>query len=378
MKKVGLITYYGENYGGMLQAYALQRHVRDLGYDCGIIDNSFLYTGSGRGGKAILRKLGVVLKNPVDYMRRRNQMRRSAGQRAQKSARFAQFAQAHLRVDPTGFTSYEQYVQTPPEYDIYLCGSDQIWNPNLYSDNGFYFAGFAPENKRKLAYASSIGVSSVTAEQAAFMKPFLERLDVISTRETDGTRIVEEITGKPARTVIDPTLLLNTQQWSEVAAPRMVEEPYVFCYFFGERDYYEQVKETVKKLTGLKLVSIPYVARELSDNNEKIYDAGPAEFVSLIQHASLVLTDSFHATVFSLNFKTPFLTLCRFAKNDPKGMNSRLNTILSAVGLEERLMDEHDCVNEQLLQPMDFTEAHRLLQQLRDADNSFLKDMLEN
>ena len=210
------------------------------------------------------------------------------------------------------------------------------------------------------------------------MKPFLERLDVISTRETDGTRIVEEITGKPARTVIDPTLLLNAQQWSEVAAPRMVEEPYVFCYFFGERDYYEQVKETVKKLTGLKLVSIPYVARELSDNNEKIYDAGPAEFVSLIQHASLVLTDSFHATVFSLNFKTPFLTLCRFAKNDPKGMNSRLNTILSAVGLEERLMDEHDCVNEQLLQPMDFTEAHRLLQQLRDADNSFLKDMLEN
>ena len=378
MKKVGLITYYGENYGGMLQAYALGRYVTEAGMECRIISNDFLYMGGDKEGRAkqLKKNLKGFLRHPVDYLQRRSIMRRFAGERGRKSLKFREFAKKHLSVHHTGYTSYEQYVENPPEYDVYLCGSDQIWNPNLYYKNGFYFAGFAPMDKWKVSYASSIGVSQVTREQGEFMKPYLDRLDVISTREEDGTNIVRQLTGKPARTVIDPTLLLNASQWSEVAAPRLVQEPYIFCYFFGERKYYERVKKQVREMTGLKLVSVPFVARDFVSDDEKIYDAGPAEFISLIQNAELVITDSFHATAFSINLKTPFLSLCRFAKDDKAGMNSRLHTILGAMELTDRLIDEKDTVTTEMLFQVDFEKAHRNLERLRAQDSSFLLDAL--
>lgn len=378
MKKVGLITYYGENYGGMLQAYALEQFVRQQGYSCRLICNDFLYTIKKSSRKKQLKNnLKGFLKNPVDYMRRRKIMRSTAEQRALKSKYFVDFRRTYLDVDQNDYTCYEQYVQNPPQYDVYLCGSDQIWNPNLYHENGFYFAGFAPDNAHKVSYASSIGVSSITSEQGAFMKPFLERIDVLSTRETDGSAIVEKLTGKPCRTVLDPTLLLNEAQWLEVAAPRLIREPYIFCYIFAERSYIAKVKKQVKAMTGMELVCIPYASAELAGKDRKIYEAGPAEFISLIKHASLVLTDSFHATAFSINLRTPFLSLCRFSKNDPKGMNSRLHTILGAVGLEDRLIDEQTLLTEQMLFDVDFEQAHSNLNRLRKEDGEFLVQALE-
>ncbi len=378
MKKVGLITFYGENYGGMLQAYALQRYVKALGYECRVISNDFLY-GSDRPDKAklLVNKIRILLKNPADYLKRRNAMRSAPAEQALKSEKFRQFCADHIEVDQTGYTSYEQYVKNPPRYDVYLCGSDQIWNPNLYYSNGFYFGDFAPEGALRAAYASSIGVSSVTPAQADFMKPYLDKIDVLSTRETDGSAIVERITGRKTRTVIDPTLLLNEEQWMEVTSQPVVEGSYVFCYLFGEREYIAQVKEQVKQLTGMKLVCIPCAAREMSGPDEKVFDAGPAEFISLIKHASLVLTDSFHATAFSINLKTPFLSLCRFSKNDAKGMNSRLHTILGAMGLGERLIDENDEITKEMLFSVDFEKAHKNLNALREADGGFLKDALQ-
>ena len=377
MKKVGLITYYGDNYGGVLQAYALQRLVKEQHFECELISNEFL------GRKSRVQKLKnkmsnllSAVKHPTDYRAKREVYHQYASDRKIKAAKFEAFRKAHLNIQNTGYDSYRQYVDNPPQYDIYLCGSDQIWNPNLYCDKGFYFAGFAPENALKIAYASSIGVSSVTKKQAAFMAPLLNRLDVVSTREQKGADIINAISDKQARVVLDPTLLLNADDWSEVAAPRLFEEPYIFCYLFGERDYIETVKKTVKELTGMKFVCIPFVPRELDSDDEKIFDAGPAEFISLIRNASLVLTDSFHATAFSINLKTPFISLCRFNKSDKKGMNDRLVTILNTVGLSDRLVDADDAVTAEFLYDIDFEKACSLLDEKRQTDRRFLTDAL--
>ena len=378
MKKVGLITYYGENYGGMLQAYALQQYVKNSGYDCKIISNEFLYIQTKQQrNKHLIGNVKALLKNPFDYMKRRNAIRSYSNENAMKSARFQEFLTKNIEIDYNGYTCYDQFLQKPPQYDVYLCGSDQIWNPNLYHSTGFYFADFAPENCVAASYASSIGISSVTTEQADFMRPYLNKLDLISTRETDGAKIVEEITGKKARTVIDPTLLLNDEQWSKVSAKPLFDEPYIFCYLFSERDYIEKVKKTVKELTGMKLVCIPYAPREFLSDDEKVFDAGPAEFISLVKNASLVLTDSFHATVFSINLKTPFISLCRFSKIDAKGMNSRLTTILGALDLEDRLLDENDEIVKEILFDIDFEKTHKALNELRKNDSDFLKEILE-
>ena len=379
MKRVGIVTYYGENYGGMLQAYALQRYVKNLGYECKIISNDFIYANNAHidKKKTMLNKLKVFVKNPFKYLKRRQIMRSHLSERTLKRAYFREFLDKNIEIDYTGYSSYEQYVENPPEYDVYLSGSDQIWNPNLYSKSGYYFCDFAPEGAKRISFASSIGVSTITGEQVAFMKRYLNKMDVISTRETDGSKIVSEITGKDIRTVIDPTLLLNGEQWLEIASKPLVDRPYIFCYLFGERDYISKVKEQVRKLTGLELVCIPYVAREMGGDDTKIFEAGPAEFVSLIKNAELVLTDSFHATAFSINLKTPFLSLCRFAKSDTKSMNSRLNTILGLVGLEDRLIDENDNITKEMLFDIDFERAHLRLNERRKEDIEFLKNAIE-
>ena len=229
MKKVGIITYYGKNYGGMLQAYALQRVVKQNGYDCKIISNDFLNIETKfKKVKKIAKKLIYVGFNLTTYFKKRKAMRRYPLQRDKNAEKFEKFLKANIEIDYTGYTKYKQYLNSPPQYDIYLMGSDQIWNPNLYMDNGFYFAEFAPKSSFKISYASSIGVSAVTKKQAKFMKPLLNDIDIISTREDDGAKIVEAITNKKARVVLDPTLLLNKDEWSAVANPIKFNEPYVF------------------------------------------------------------------------------------------------------------------------------------------------------
>lgn len=377
MKKVGLITYYGDNYGGVLQAYALQRRVKTYGYDCELISNAFMSRRRGRRRvKRLLENLGSAIKAPADYWNKRNTYRRYAAQNAKKAERFKAFREDNLTICDVGYGSYGEYLERPPQYDVYLCGSDQIWNPNLHSETGFYFAGFAPDHAVKVSYASSVGVSSVTRKQADFMAPLLNRLDVISTREQKGADIINAISEKTAAVVLDPTLLLNAEEWSEVAAPRLIDEPYIFCYLFGERDYIAKVKRTVQAMTGLRLVCIPYVSRELEAEDRKVFDAGPAEFVSLIKNAELVLTDSFHATAFSINLMTPFVSLCRFAKDDKKSMNDRLVTILSLTGLQDRLVDAGDPLDKDFLFNVDFERAHRLLQEKRREDSEFLRNAL--
>lgn len=379
MKKVGLITYYGENYGGMLQAYALQKYVKTLGYNCKLISNDFLYAPKKQSKKAkILGKIKRVLNNPFTVVKKSIAMRKSMADRELKKQRFFEFLNKYLEIDHTGYTSYGQYEENPPEYDVYLCGSDQIWNPNLYHENGFYLAGFAPEDAVRVSYASSVGVSSVTEDQGAFMKPFLEKFDLLSTRETEGSEIVKALTGKEVRTVIDPTLLLNETQWSEVASAPLVDGDYIFFYLFGDREYIADVKKEVRKLTGLKSVCIPYIAREVADPDDiKMFDVGPAEFISLIKNAKLVVTDSFHATAFSINLKVPFISLCRFDKSDGKSMNSRITTLLSAVDAEERMIDEKDVLIKEKLMSVDFEKIHDKLNELRRKDEAFLRNALK-
>jgi len=377
MKNVGLVTYYGDNYGGMLQAYALQTVVKKQGFECQIISNDFLQ----RKTKASLalnkaKSLFKALKHPKEYMSKRKLYRQYSGERLIRTGNFKAFREKHLDVFNTGYQTYEQHGGIADKYDIFLCGSDQIWNPNLYSKNGFYFAEFGSPKALKISYASSIGLSRLDKKQAEFMAPMLNQLDIVSTREQKGAEIIEKISDKKARVVLDPTLLLTAEDWSKLCGPSELDYPYVLCYLFGERDYVEGIKKTVKELTGLKIVSIPFVTRELESDDVKIFDAGPSDFIDLIKNAALVLTDSFHATAFSINLKTRFISLCRFSKTDKKSMNDRLTTILDLVDLKDRLLDDGDAITKDFLFDVDFEKAHKLLNKKRQKDLGFLVDAL--
>ena len=377
MKKVGLVTYYGDNYGGILQAYALQTVVKKQGYECEIISNEFLRRESkARKVCNKIRSLFALLSNPSKYISKRQTYHKYNQETRLRLERFRDFRGTYLDIFDTGYTSYAQYSAIADKYDIYLCGSDQIWNPNLYGSNGFYFAEFGSSKTLKISYASSIGLSKVNKKQAAFMRPMLNQLDILSTREQKGAEIIEKVSEKKARVVLDPTLLLSSDEWLKLCVSLPLKSKYVFCYLFGEREYINQVKKTVKELTGLQVVSIPFVARELDSDDFKLFDVGPSEFIALIQNASLVLTDSFHATAFSINLKTPFISLCRFAKKDKKSMNDRLVTLLHLVGLSDRLVDANDVISADFLYDINFEKAHMLLEQKRQEDIRFLIEAL--
>ena len=186
-------------------------------------------------------------------------------------------------------------------YDAFLCGSDQLWLPNNLGSH-FYTLEFAPDNKTKVAYATSFGVSQIPNSQKKATAKYLNRFQHLSTRELAGQKIIKELTGKTAQVVCDPTLLFDAEGWKQMLPEKkVVEEPYVFCYFLGTNEEHRRIANEFKNKTGLKLATCPfldnYVECDLNFGDIQLFDIDAADFVNLIRHAEYILTDSFYAVL---------------------------------------------------------------------------------
>lgn len=212
------------------------------------------------------------------------------------------------------------------EYDYFVVGSDQVWNP--YFNGEWAFLPFAEKSKR-IAYAASIAVQRIPEEKEAIFRAGLHGMEHISVREEDGARIVRELTGKKAEVLPDPTLLLSAEQWREIERrPTWLDaDDYILTYFLGRRP---KIVEQLGKKENIPVINI------LDENNFNHYCIAPEEWLYLIDHASLVYTDSFHGLVFSLQFQVPFV-ICDRAENAlMEQMGSRIDTLLSLFGLQQR------------------------------------------
>lgn len=358
-KKVGLVTYYGDNYGGCLQAYALQQTIKALGYDPKILQVSVSLKGAASSRLASVLRL---LRNPVAFLRRRKYIIANTKNSVIRSQAFERFRSEFLSFDRSSMLCSEKMLGDGG-YNVFVCGSDQIWNPNLYGVHPIWTMTFAPEGAKKIAYAPSLGVSSIPDEYIVGFQENLKDYTYISCREQEGASCLSKILGKKVDVVLDPTLLLSPDKWHDFARPVDIKKPYVFCYLFGDYDYIATVKKIVKAYYGLDIVCLPYNLRELKATDLKLYDITPNQFVWLIENATCVVTDSFHATVFSIKMNTPFVSLKRTSDNDKKNMNSRLYTLLKTVGLENRLVGENmvDDVVGILSTEMDFKTANERL-----------------
>lgn len=370
-KKVGLVTYYGDNYGGCLQAYAMQQTVKSIGFEPKILQVCIPLKGSAScRWKAVCR----VLRNPVSFLQRRKYIMADTKNNILRSQAFERFRSEFLTFD-TSFTLSGEKQFECEDYNIFVCGSDQIWNPNLYGVHPIWTLKFAPDGAKKIAYAPSLGISSIPEKYIAGFQENLKDYTYISCREQEGANNLSKILGKEVDTVLDPTLLLSPKEWHEFARPVDVKKTYVFCYLFGDYDYIATVKRIVKAYYGLDIVCLPYNLRELKATDLKLYDITPNQFVWLIENATCVVTDSFHATVFSIKMNTPFVSLKRTSDNDKKNMNSRLYTLLKTVGLENRLVGENmvDDVVGILSTEMDFKTANERLSVYSKRDISKLE-----
>ncbi len=256
--------------------------------------------------------------------------------------------------------------------DYYIIGSDQVWNPIWYKysplKKDMFLLTFA-KPEQKICFSPSFGIEELPQEWKEWFKKHLSTFNRISVREEAGAKIVKELTGKDAEVLIDPTMMLDAAQWRKISRkPEKIDcdRPYILTYFLGKRS--DRVNADLKKYAKQKN-AVVYNLRDIENIN--VYLADPSEFVYLFEHAELILTDSFHACVFSFIFKRPFLV---YERQDNSGnMMSRLNTLLKKFDIERKYVDsglDNDVFE------CDYENGYKLLESERVKVIEFLKESM--
>lgn len=390
MKKVGIVScYFIHSYGSMLQAYATQKALTNLGYQNETINVSDFLPDLRK------KQYGYILKSGIssDIFRsrvvrgialiRKKIMKTSYDKNiAVRDHRFDEFYEKFINLSEGG-TLENLAGECKERYSSILLGSDQLWLPqNIAAD--YYTLRFA-EAVNKVTYATSFGVSELPENIIENAKDFLSKIDSISVREQTGQRIVKELTGREVPILCDPTLLLTAAEWLEIQAKDpIVSEPYIFCYYFAESMHEREKAKELAKLTGCKLVCIPHLNYRIKGDDEyadiKIYNIGPEDWVNLVRNARYVCTDSYHGTVFSIIYNKDFFIFREGSKPDPmkyQSTSSRFESLLNAFDLKDRILYGNVDLEKILSSHIDYSKAEKTLGELRQQAVDFLLSNLK-
>lgn len=374
MKKVGIITYHHDcNYGTVLQAYALQKAIDCIDdYQAEIIDYRAAEEKKLTRWQLIFIRIKRLPVYFLEWRRVRNLMKYEKVLNA-KSTTFDSFFEKHHKESKKTFYSFSELKQFNHNYDILVTGSDQTWSPKIGLFPAF-FLEFGPPKALRIAYAPSIGVSKLSEEEVLFFNDHLQSFEAISCRERLGTEILKAaVKGKLIHNVLDPTFLLTKEKWNEIAETPDINGDYIFCYFIGHKTYYRDIAQQLSKELELPLFFIPVSWQDVDKGYNLVAEAGPKEFLGLIRNARLVLTDSFHGTAFSINYRKTFYTFTKIEGGRGAMDNSRLYDILSKLHLEDRL---YDTAGEIKFTDVDYSQAEKILEDERQQSLAFLKNAL--
>ena len=368
-KKVGILTFHNaHNYGAVLQAYALKTKLNQMGHEASVLNYRNKYIAKtyrkvlhidfwkrdilpSRWGK-VIREVRDVFYGLPEWQRQWNV--------------FEDFIAEKLLDGDSRQLSLEDVAGK--DCEVYVLGSDQIWARELtHGMDPAYFGQFAPE-KKKISYAASVPNGSIPENEKPYFKEYLQSLSHISVREEKLAEAIRELTGREVETVIDPTLLLEREDYQ----PLLHEEPlkqsdYVFAYFVVENVILSRCAKKVAELLGCELVELHYKKTPQINGANMVFDAGPSEFLTYIRDAKMVVTNSFHGTVFSILFQKKFYSVYK--------ENGRIENLLGFLGLEERhITDEAGIALEK---EIDYGQAESLLEAYRKRSVDFLLKGIE-
>ena len=340
--KVGIVTIYNyTNYGNRLQNYALTKLLENEGIQ--VINGISVFTKDDwinrteNALKRIIKRLVLYssIKDRIYY-----EPKPLDGLLALREKRFLEFSKRYTIIEKTIICSSHKQAYAKLKnngINYVIAGSDQVWNP-YYEAKEYEFLTFAPKDKR-LSFAASIGVATIPEEAIWYFKKNLSDMKYISVREERAAEIVKELTGRTADVTLDPTLLLDKADWEHIAKkPELyIEDNYICTYFLGE------VPEAVKAFAKEK--ALPIYALNSQDSPE-LFILDPAEFLYMIQNASYVLTDSFHAVAFSVKFHKEFYVFDR-KEEGVSSMFSRIETITKRFCLENRIQNRGRIVEQE-------------------------------
>ncbi len=363
MKKVGIITFHAaHNYGSNLQAYSLQKTINRMGCNCEIIN--FRTERQKDQYRPLTKRKGLkyLIKNTYFLLNYKS--------RKQKYNNFESFINSKLHVSEKEYSSLNELIKSPPVYDYYISGSDQIWNTIPNDADDAYFLPFVKEGKR-ISYAPSFGQWGNIKHKDKIAK-YLKEYDILSVREEFGKDLVLELTGRDVPIIPDPTLLTTKQDWQSLIATPIINNEYIFFYtLFATKEMIDIVKK-ISHFMGLPVV-ISNISNqyEIFSGFKKVRNAGPLEFLNLLYHAKFVCATSFHGTVFSIILHKPF-----FAINGLK--DNRINTLLKTTELTHRAITKQD-LYDKLDNAMDinFEKSDDKLSSFRKKGEEFLRNALD-
>ena len=372
--KTGLITYHAAyNFGSVLQAYATQKTLEKLGCPNEIVDyrtqsqtDWYHKDFSWKAGP-----LNWITTFGFNFMRKARRIRRE---------KFERFITNYLTLSPRRYTTYEELRKEPFEYDILISGSDQIWNIGCGEFRNEpkesilpYFLDFA-NPKKKIAYASSIGGQPLNNIKK--YAPYLLQFDALSTREPSGARIIGKAANRDIEVVVDPTWLLTRKDWQieGVYTPK-TKRGYILWYtlymFPWKMKKWLKVIKAFAARHNLDVYCISPLVYCRDKEVHWIDDAGPIDFLSYMMNASCVITNTFHGTIFPMNFNVPFFS-CNAA------VGSRQGQMLALCNLEGRVINSPMELCEITDYSCDFTEANITIEKMRRESVGYLKNALEH
>lgn len=381
--QIGIITYWSsdDNYGQQLQCYALQRFLRDKKHNAFLIKYKPTAEQKSKWDKLKGISIGKLLDKLSSAKRKEiaiNKLLGNENKELNKARMFEKFRNDHLNTTEIEYHSIEELRQNPPEAEVYICGSDQVWNNSLHSKNtaGWYL-DFGNPSIRRISYAASIGRNFEKGEQSTF-KTYLNHLNAISVRESSAQALCQSLGFSNVEVVGDPTLLLSANHYLSLCKdiPKQ-EHPYLFMYMLNistpEEIGWDKVSAYLQaRSLDLKTVcSSGYLpARELIPDNRNILASIP-EWIALIRDARYVITTSFHGMMFCILLHKPFLVM-KLTNQYAKG-NNRMTSLLATLGIEERIHNSSLPFDRQMENEINWTEVEKKLAALRNNSIKFIE-----
>ena len=396
MKTATVTWITHQNYGTDLQAYALQQYLLGNGYENTIISDKYIICpyllsnqdcneetaentckSSNSSQMQTAQRIKRYISNPMSFFRdlkiHRAHIKSLKQYEICTSYRkcmdlIEEFKYRRLSISES--YSPENMHKHNDDYDVFICGSDQIWSVFDVNFKGYFYLDFV--TKKKIAYSPSIGTEKISNEKKEIIKEYLKDYSAISVREKISAVQLSELCGRDVQWVCDPTLLHDRDFWEEFSASEVVSvKKYLLCYFLGQNEwYFSYVKKLAKKLK-LKPVLIPirepFALHKWACN----YGVSPERFVALIRDSSFVVTDSYHASIFSMIFEKKYLYLKRFKDDDDFCQNIRVNSLFEKVGLMDLCISEKEFEKSDI-KDIDYNCVSKILSEFKKQSQEFL------
>lgn len=353
------------NHGASLQAYALQTYLESIGHIVEIIDYKPDYLSKHYllwsvdnpfYDKPIIKQLYLALKLPGRLLA------------LKRKRKFDVFTKNYLKLTSKRYHSNEELKVNPPSADVYIAGSDQIWNTLFQNgrDAAFYL-DFAPKTSKRISYAASFATEDVMEEYIPFVRKMLKNFDRISIREHCSLPLLASLGRQDGEAVCDPVFLLSRKEWETLFPKVLHSEPYLLVYDTEHSEMIKTIAQQIARQRNLKIYNVSGFRLRYVDKDR--WASSPIDFVQLIHDAAYVVSNSFHATAFSIIFERDFCVV-----NRSEGINERMKSLLQRYGMAERLVSGY---TNQLLSTIAYQQVCELLQEDIVHSKEFLLHSIE-